>query len=96
MVEYVTTPIELLREKRNRLLQESDWTQVSDVVLSNLDEWRTYRQALRDITIKSSPRFSASINVLEGVEMPIKPTDTEAITIYIYSDGTPLVFLLDA
>ncbi len=94
MVEYITTPMELLREKRNCLLQESDWTQMSDVVLSNLDEWKTYRQALRDITKTSSPRFSANIDVLEGVEMPIKPTDTEAITIYIYSDSTPRVFLM--
>lgn len=41
-----------LRQKRNRLLAESDWTQLSD---SPLDEdtrsaWATYRQDLRDLT----------------------------------------------
>tara|TARA_B100000945_G_C20222040_1_gene521079 strand:+ start:110 stop:472 length:363 start_codon:yes stop_codon:yes gene_type:complete len=38
-----------LRKKRNKLLAESDWTQISDVVLANKDEWKTYRQALRDL-----------------------------------------------
>ncbi len=28
---------------------ESDWTQNRDVVLSNDAEWKTYRQALRDL-----------------------------------------------
>lgn len=36
--------------QRNQLLIESDWTVLPDVVLSNRDEWVTYRQALRDIT----------------------------------------------
>ncbi len=39
-----------VRVRRNRLLSESDWTQVNDVVLSNDREWKIYRQALRDIT----------------------------------------------
>lgn len=41
-----------LRNKRNRLLQESDWTQtVSDIPMSEekKEEWRIYRQALRDL-----------------------------------------------
>ena len=41
---------EELRNHRNILLMESDWTQNRDVVLSNDEEWKTYRQALRDIT----------------------------------------------
>ena len=38
-----------VRGKRNSLLAESDWTQNRDVVLSNDAEWKTYRQALRDL-----------------------------------------------
>ena len=40
---------EYVRGKRNSLLGESDWTQNRDVVLSNDAEWKTYRQALRDL-----------------------------------------------
>ena len=35
------------RFKRNDLLAETDWRASSDVTIS--DEWRTYRQALRDV-----------------------------------------------
>ena len=37
-----------LREQRNNLLAETDWMANSDVTMSN--EWKTYRQSLRDIT----------------------------------------------
>ena len=36
-----------LRYRRNELLQETDWMANSDVTMS--DEWRAYRQALRDL-----------------------------------------------
>jgi hypothetical protein len=37
---------------RNALLSESDWSQVSDNSLSEIqrEQWRQYRQELRDIT----------------------------------------------
>jgi hypothetical protein len=38
-----------IKEKRNELLQESDWTQLPDVPQATKDAWSTYRQALRDI-----------------------------------------------
>ena len=43
-----------VRSNRNRLLAESDWTQNRDVVLSNDTEWKTYRQALRDLPANTS------------------------------------------
>ena len=43
-------PLKQLREVRNSILAESDWTQNRDVTLSNDADWKTYRQALRDIT----------------------------------------------
>lgn len=46
-----------IREKRNTLLTECDWTQMSDTPISGskLTEWQTYRQSLRDITTQSNP-----------------------------------------
>ena len=40
------------REERNRRLAETDWMACSDVTMSN--DWKTYRQALRDITTHSN------------------------------------------
>ena len=42
-----------LRRLRDKLLAESDWTQSRDVTLSNDADWKTYRQALRDIPAQS-------------------------------------------
>lgn len=38
-----------IREKRNKLLSESDWTQARDVTLANDIDWTSYREALRNI-----------------------------------------------
>lgn len=40
------------RQTRDKLLADSDWTQVSDSPLTDAQKtsWATYRQALRDIT----------------------------------------------
>ena len=38
-----------VRNKRDELLDDSDWTQVPDSP-ANSSEWATYRQKLRDIT----------------------------------------------
>ena len=40
-----------IRQKRNRLLAESDWTQLPDAPLSDKQKevWRAYRKALRDM-----------------------------------------------
>lgn len=45
----------MVRIKRNKLLTESDWTQLSDCQLSELkkNEWKLYRQELRDITLQA-------------------------------------------
>jgi hypothetical protein len=41
-----------LRSKRNSLLSSSDWTVLTDSPLTTTEKtaWKTYRQALRDIT----------------------------------------------
>ena len=42
-----------VRNKRNQLLSESDWTQVADAPV-DATAWATYRQGLRDITDHAS------------------------------------------
>ena len=57
-------PLELLRKTRNEMLVESDWMANSDVTMS--DAWKTYRQALRDITDGATS--------LDDVTWPTKPS----------------------
>ena len=55
-----------LRDKRNRLLQETDWMGYSDVQMTS--EWTTYRQSLRDIT-----NGLTTVADIESVTWPNKP-----------------------
>jgi len=43
-----------IRQQRNRLLSESDWTQLADSP-ADKDKWAVYRQELRDITTQEDP-----------------------------------------
>lgn len=52
-----------LRQERDRLLAETDWTANSDVTMS--DDMKTYRQALRDLPANTSDP--------ENVTYPTKP-----------------------
>lgn len=47
--------ISSILSKRQRLLADSDWTQIPDVSHPLKTEWAAYRQALRDITLQ--PNF---------------------------------------
>lgn len=53
-----------IREKRNELLRDSDWTVVADAP-TNKKAWKEYRQLLRDVT--KQPGFP------QTVEWPIAP-----------------------
>lgn len=44
-----------IREIRNELLKECDWTQLSDIPTETKQNWITYRQNLRDITNQTDP-----------------------------------------
>lgn len=57
-----------LRRTRNRLLAQSDWTQISDSPLSDEQKqaWVDYRQALRDLP-------STLITITESVDFPDPP-----------------------
>lgn len=59
-------PMRALRAKRNSKLAMSDWTHLSDapIAAAKLLEWKTYRQALRDLpantTDPATPAWSAA------------------------------------
>ena len=56
-----------LRRQRDALLVETDYMALGDVTLS--DAWKTYRQALRDIT-DTTP----SDDALSNITFPTKPS----------------------
>ena len=62
----------LLRRIRNTKLKESDWSQMPDSPLSDAkkEEWKTYRQALRDIPVTQPTPNSA----LENISWPTEPS----------------------
>jgi len=47
---------ENVRNERNELLVQCDWTQISDspLILEKKNEWKIYRQELRDITLQEN------------------------------------------
>lgn len=69
---YASMPLQDLREKRNQLLTESDWTQIGDVVLADKEEWKTYRQALRDLpSVSVNAAYDVAGNLI-NVNYPTK------------------------
>ena len=56
-----------LRRQRDALLAETDYMALGDVTLS--DAWKTYRQALRDIT-----NTTPSDDALSNITFPTKPS----------------------
>jgi len=74
----MSNELQALRLHRNRLLEESDWTVMSDSPLSDSkkDEWKTYRQALRDITKTAKPKSGRLPAILDtsSVTFPTKPS----------------------
>lgn len=69
-VQHRFTPIEVLRMERNSRLARTDWMGNSDVTMSA--EWKTYRQALRDLPETASPSLDKNGN-LTGINWPTKP-----------------------
>ena len=57
----------VVRSTRNRLLQESDWTQLPDVPMQKdqYEAWKKYRQMLRDI-----PQISTKPDDVRWPEIP--------------------------
>ena len=70
------TKLLMLRNLRNELLSESDWivTKSLEAGVAVPDEWKTYRQELRDITkkFKSIDKKDEKGNAT-GFKFPDKP-----------------------
>ena len=70
-------PYKLLREKRNVLIAEADWTQLKDIDLDIIRErnWKNYRQRLRDLPANSNPKLSEDGTLdMSSVRWPEKPS----------------------
>jgi len=71
VTSYTADILPEVRRKRNTLLSESDWTQMSDSPLSasKKTEWVTYRQTLRDM-----PTAQSSVTDIDNITWPTKPS----------------------
>lgn len=69
--EKTAKVLQEVRELRASYLANSDWTQVTDCPLSDSEkaEWRTYRQALRDL-----PQTYSSATEKSDIVWPTKPS----------------------
>ena len=66
-------PMRLLRVERDKRLSECDWRASSDLTLS--DDWKTYRQSLRDLPSSASPKLNADGNLdMSSVTFPTEPS----------------------
>ena len=61
-------PMRLLRKERNTRLASTDWRASSDLTLST--DWKTYRQALRDLPANQTPVD----NELSNITWPTEPS----------------------
>tara|TARA_R100000231_G_scaffold88131_1_gene66773 strand:- start:284 stop:586 length:303 start_codon:yes stop_codon:yes gene_type:complete len=64
--------LEILRGRRNFLLQECDWTDLPNAVLTDQkkSEWKSYRTKLRDLTDGLD-----TVEKVKAVEFPTKPLE---------------------
>ena len=65
-------PMRLLRIERDARIVKTDWRASSDLTLT--DAWKTYRQALRDITTQT-PKLDSNYQLdLTSVTWPTEPS----------------------
>ena len=64
--------ISLLRMQRDSLLMQSDWRMNEDYPYADKEQWKTYRQALRDLPANASPTLDEN-GQLTGVTWPTPP-----------------------
>ena len=66
-------PMRLLRVERDARLAACDWRASSDLTLT--DNWKTYRQALRDLPASASPKIGIDGHLdMTSVTFPTEPT----------------------
>ena len=65
-------PMRLLRIERDARISKTDWRASSDLTLT--DAWKTYRQALRDITTQT-PKLDSFYELdLSSITWPTEPS----------------------
>jgi hypothetical protein len=71
--EQIVTAV---RNGRNYLLQQSDWTQIADSPITAEEKslWTTYRQQLRDM-----PATCSQVTSFEEVIWPLRPGETATV-----------------
>lgn len=83
-----TDAIKKFREERNTLLNDSDKYMTSDyphLLEKDIQDWKEYRQALRDLPMTARPTLDADGNLTEkppDIQLwintrPVPPTETE-------------------
>lgn len=68
--------LKLLRLKRDQLLKDTDWIMTYDVMttIKNLDEWKVYRQALRDLPQNTTIVWKNNLVLdFNAMNIPVKP-----------------------
>ena len=67
-------PMKLLRQERDRLLKETDWRASSDLIIS--EQWKIYRQRLRDLPAGNSPDLDSTGKRLDmsSINWPTPPS----------------------
>lgn len=74
---YALEPFRRLRAERDLRLLKCDYifTEYAETLSEEkLNEWKTYRQALRDITKNATPELDETGVFLSGVDWPTQPT----------------------
>ena len=66
--EIFNEHMENLRDKRNNLLKQSDWTVLPESPIADKTAWQTYRTELRDLT-----NGLTTVEQVEAVTWPTKP-----------------------
>ena len=66
--EIFNEHMENLRDKRNNLLKQSDWTVLPDSPIADKTAWQTYRTELRDLT-----NGLTTVEQVGAVTWPTKP-----------------------
>lgn len=75
---YALQPMRRLRLARNYKIADTDWVFSPDLpsmTTEKLEEWKTYRQALRDITLTANPVLADDGVELMNVTWPEPPTN---------------------
>jgi len=72
----MTIELKHFRQVRNAKLSRCDWTQQPDSPLSDSkkEEWKVYRQKLRDLTKTVTPKFKENSPRIDESEFPTEPS----------------------